>query len=167
MQNRSGLRQFVDHQSRSDIAIGGGDERVERQFVDSSSLYQFHMSHVAAGAFQKQCAIRQTSTVEETNVDVGGKDANVRKRGVANARSGQTVVHEFSHVGPQRRIRANHGFARARMSSGCAASQAAIAGSRLTDWVKRRSHTVTTPAVFGSDALASNRPSFHICLVQP
>jgi hypothetical protein len=37
--------------------------------------------------------------MEEADVDVGGKDADVRKRDVANACGGQTVVHQLSNVG--------------------------------------------------------------------
>ena len=85
-----GARAIVDHQSRSDIAIRGGDERFERQFVDSSSRRQLHMSHVLAGAHQKRCAIRQTGTVEEAHVDVG-KDAGSRLTDRLNRRSPGTM----------------------------------------------------------------------------
>jgi hypothetical protein len=95
---RIGSSLSVDDQSHSDVAIRGGDERLECQFVEGHSGDQFHMSHVPARAFQERCAIWQTSTVKEADVDVGGKDADVGKRRVANASGGQAVVHEFSNV---------------------------------------------------------------------
>jgi hypothetical protein len=90
---------IADDQSRSDVGICCGDERLERHFVETRSWPEFHMSHVPAAAFQECCGIRQASAMEESHVDVGAKDADVAKRGVANARGGQAVVHQFSNVG--------------------------------------------------------------------
>jgi hypothetical protein len=56
------------------------------------------VSHVFPHSFQHPDGVRQRGAVEEPEVDVRPRDADVGKRGVVDAGRSKTIMHELSNI---------------------------------------------------------------------
>src|ERR1700733_6315838 len=92
------MASFQGSEAQLDVPIRHRYEFYQRGFVYLLTPPQLHMPHSSAGAFQDAGPIVEKRTIEEPDIRVCAKGADVGERRISNTRSRVVVVQDFANV---------------------------------------------------------------------